>query len=584
MTTFAIGETDFELDGRPHRVLSGSIHYFRVHPDQWAQRISMAKAMGLNTIETYVPWNQHAPQRGEFRTDGILDLGRFLDAVAAAGLHAIVRPGPYICAEFDGGGLPGWLFRDPTVGVRRNEPQYLAAVEEYLDAVYAIVEPRQIDRGGPVVLVQIENEYGAYGSDSDYLRTLVRMTRDAGITVPLTTIDQPSDLAKGSLPGELHMTASFGSRAQERLATLREHQRTGPLMCAEFWNGWFDWWGSHHHLTSAADAAAELDALLAAGASVNMYMFHGGTSFGTTNGANDKGVYLPTVTSYDYDAPLDESGRPTEKFWAFREVIARYAPVPDEVPEVPAPGAPIDAPFTSSAPLFTLVDALGDERAVNGLPTTDSVDHYSGLALYSADIDVRDGDPVLAFAEVRDRAQLFLDGRPLGVLSREHHDTAISLPIGARGALDVLVEDQGRVNYGRRIGEHKGLIGPATLSGEALERWTIRPLDLDAVPTLVDRLAESVTTAGPVVLHARVEGLEAGRDLFLDTHGWGKGFAWINGFPLGRYWSRGPQHTLYVPGPLLRDGVAEVVVLELGAMARPVVSFVDAPDLGHTEL
>ena len=296
---FAIGPTDFELDGRPHRILAGALHYFRVHPDLWADRIRKARLMGLNAIETYVAWNAHEPRRGEWQADDGLDLGRFLDLVAAEGMHAIVRPGPYICAEWDNGGLPAWLFRDPDVGVRRSEPHYLEAVRGYLRRVYEVVAPRQVDAGGPVILVQVENEYGAYGADKGYLAELVRVTREAGISVPLTTIDQPTPqmLADGSLPG-LHLTASFGSRTAERLETLREFQPTGPLMCMEFWCGWFDDWGSHHHVTDAAASAAELDALLAAGGSVNVYMFHGGTNFGITNGANDKGRYAP-ITGVD---------------------------------------------------------------------------------------------------------------------------------------------------------------------------------------------------------------------------------------------------------------------------------------------
>lgn len=583
MAEFSIGDRDFLLDGRPFRVLAGGLHYFRVHPEQWAQRIAMAKAMGLNTIETYVPWNVHSPTRGEFVTDGILDLARFLDEIARAGMTAIVRPGPYICGEWDGGGLPGWLFRDPTVGIRRNEPQYLEAVAEYLRAVYEIVVPRQVDRGGPVILVQIENEYGAYGSDKQYLRHLVEVTRAAGVTVPLTTIDQPTDLAAGSLPGELHLTASFGSRAAERLAILRTHQPTGPLMCAEFWNGWFDWWGAPHHVTSASAAAAELDVMLAAGASVNFYMFHGGTNFGFTNGANDKGTYLATVTSYDYDAPLDESGRPTDKFWAFREVIAKYAPVPEQVPDVEPVGTPASAPFTASLPLFDALNDLGIDVPADAVPTTDSVDHYRGFSLYTAEIVTSGATPVLTVGEVRDRAQAFLNREPVGVLSRENHEVALPLPPGAHGVLELLVEDQGRVNYGPRIGEHKGLIAPVTLEGAPLERWTIRPLDVDRVPGLIDRFRQDVVTGGPVFLHARVEGLDAGRDLYLDTAGWGKGAVWVNGFPLGRYWSRGPQRTLYVPGALLAEGVADVVVLELVAVVRSGVRFLDHAELGSIE-
>ena len=273
---FEIGEHDFLLDGRPFQVISGALHYFRVHPGQWADRIHKARLMGLNTIETYVPWNLHEPVEGSWTAEDGLDLGAFLDAVAAEGMRAIVRPGPYICAEWVNGGLPAWLTAEPGVGIRRSEPRYLAAVSRYLREVYAIVAPRQLDNGGPVVLVQIENEYGAYGDDKDYLRALVDVTRAAGIVVPLTTVDQPQPtmLENGSLP-DLHRTASFGSRAVERLATLREYQKTGPLMCSEFWNGWFDHWGEYHHITSPADSAAELDAVLAAGASVNLYMVHG---------------------------------------------------------------------------------------------------------------------------------------------------------------------------------------------------------------------------------------------------------------------------------------------------------------------
>ncbi|MEN0103213.1 MAG: beta-galactosidase, partial [Curtobacterium sp.] len=277
---FAIGDTDFLLDGEPHRVLSGAIHYFRVHPDLWADRIHKARLMGLNTIETYVAWNAHAPSPDVFDLTGGLDLGRFLDLVAAEGMHAIVRPGPYICAEWTNGGLPYWLFTDGTVGVRRDEPQFLAAVQDYLDALAPVLVPRQIDHGGPIVLVQVENEYGAYGSDPVYLTKLEQMHRDIGLTVPFTSVDQPMGtmLEDGSLPS-LHKTGSFGSRSASRLERLRQAQPTGPLMCSEFWDGWFDSWGEHHHTTSAAASAEDLDVLLAAGGSVNIYMFHGGTNF-----------------------------------------------------------------------------------------------------------------------------------------------------------------------------------------------------------------------------------------------------------------------------------------------------------------
>ncbi|WP_347977295.1 beta-galactosidase family protein [Microbacterium sp. ProA8] len=587
--SFAIGETDFLLDGEPFRVLSGALHYFRVHPGQWADRIRKARLMGLNTIETYVAWNAHEPRRGEWDATGWNDLGAFLDLVAAEGMHAIVRPGPYICAEWHNGGLPVWLTGLEGVGLRRSEPLYLAEVTAYLERVYEIVVPRQIDRGGPVVLVQIENEYGAYGDDTAYLEHLVRVTKDAGITVPLTTIDQPTDqmLSDGSVEG-VHLTGSFGSRAAERLATLRRHQPTGPLMCAEFWDGWFDWWGNAHHTTPPSASAAELDALLSAGASVNFYMFHGGTNYGLTNGANDKGRYLPIVTSYDYDAPLDERGDPTDKYFAFRDVIAKYATVPDEVPAV-----------TGSAPAFEVAlqpaaaPVLGTASHHGTPPTFEELGHLSALVSYEAELpDGRGG--VLRFGEVRDHAWVSVDGVPLGTLSRTRHEDALLVPDARR--VRVLVEEQGRVNYDVRLGEPKGLIGPVTLDGNPLTDWTATPIDVAALGAAA---AASATTgaAGPVAdapptaaeplvgpfLRRGVFTLESPADLFLDTAGWGKGYALVNGFLLGRYWSSGPQRTLYVPAAAVHAGENSLVVIELDRVTETVARFIAEPDLGPRE-
>jgi beta-galactosidase len=580
--TFAIGDRDFLLDGDPFRILSGAIHYFRVHPDLWADRIRKARLMGLNTIETYVPWNEHSPAPGVFLSDGGLDLGRFLDLVAAEGMRAVVRPGPYICAEWDNGGLPAWLFTDPTIGVRSSEPGYLAAVDSFMDQLLPLVVERQITRGGPVILFQIENEYGAYGSDKSYLQHLVDVAKRAGVDVPLFTCDQPfgTMIEDGSLPG-LHKTGTFGSRAVERLAFLRERQPTGPLMCAEFWNGWFDNWGTHHHTTDAAASAAELDTLLAAGASVNIYMFHGGTNFSFTNGANDKGIYEPTITSYDYDAPLSEDGYPTDKYFAFREVIGKHFPVPDEAP-APRSSAPASSVgVTSSAPLLDIAAALSSRLTVDGpIPASEVTGQYRGIFLYERQMS--DGG-VLTFAEVRDRAQFFLDGFPLGTLSRELGERSISLPRG--GLLQILVEDQGRVNYGPRIGEAKGLIGPALLNGEEICDWTVRPVDVDSLKPFREAatlLSGTGGVPGPSVSFATFEA-DGPVDRYLRLDGWTTGNAFINGFNLGRYWSRGPQRTLYVPGPLVRRGLNELAVLELQGSSTREVSFVARPDLGPDE-
>jgi beta-galactosidase len=578
VTSFSIGDTDFLRDGKPHQVISGALHYFRVHPDQWQDRIRKARLMGLNTIETYVAWNAHEPRRGEWDATGWNDLGRFLDLVHAEGLDAIVRPGPYICAEWHNGGLPNWL----TAGersLRSSDPEFLVDISAYLRRVYEIVAPRQIDRGGPVVLVQIENEYGAYGSDKAYLDALVALTKDAGITVPLTTVDQPVDqmLADGSLP-ELHKTGSFGSRTAERLATLRAHQPTGPLMCSEFWDGWFDWWGGVHHTTEVDDAAADLDALLSAGASVNIYMFHGGTNFGLTNGANHKGRYLPIVTSYDYDAPLDEAGNPTAKFFAFRDVIAKYAPVPEELPTAARPSPTLTVPLTA---VGAWTDAPAADATTGNPATFDALGHLSALVRYDVELPPTDGPGLLSLEEPRDLAWVRVDGQPIGSLSRTRHDRTLRIPAGR--TLSILVEDQGRVNYDHRLGEEKGLIGTPTLDGVPLTGWRSTPLEVAEIAAAVAARRDAVEAGpGPSAWVADIP-LDAPSDLFLDTTSWSKGYAFVNGFFLGRYWRNGPQRTLFVPAPATRTGRNRLVVLELENLLAPHAELVAGLLLGDTE-
>ncbi|RPK54827.1 Beta-galactosidase precursor [Streptomyces sp. ADI96-02] len=582
MPELTITDDGFLLDGAPFRIVSGSLHYFRVHPEQWADRLHKARLMGLNTVDVYIPWNLHQPRRGgPLRLEDGLDLPRFLELAAAEGLHVLLRPGPYICAEWEAGGLPAWLLADPDVRLRTSDPRYQEPVDRYFELLLPHIRPHLATEGGPVVAVQVENEYGASGlRDSAHLAHLVTLLQQGGVDVPLFTSDQAGDLADGGIPGILR-TVNFSRGAAARLRSLREHQPRGPLMCGEFWSGWFDRWGSGHNRRSADEVCGTLDEILAADASVNIYMFHGGTNFGFTNGANDKGHYRPTITSYDYDAPLDEAGDPTDKYGRFREIIARYATVPAEpVPPASRKLSLPDIRLTERASLLAQADRLGTARQAERPLTMEELGQAFGFVLYRTTLPAA-GDGVLRLGEVHDRCQVFVDGQPIGVLERERREQALSLRSPAAGAsLTLLVENQGRVNYGAGLRDWKGVAGPVTFDGEPLSGWTCTPLPLDDPAALA--FSPAGTDAGPAFHRGTFEVAEPA-DTFLHLPGWTKGNAWVNGFPLGRFWSRGPQHSLYVPGPVLRPGANEVVVLELHGSATDVVRLDVSPDLGPAE-
>lgn len=577
--TFAIAEQGFELDGKPMQIISGALHYFRVHPSQWADRMDMACDLGLNAIETYVAWNFHSSKPGEFRLDGWRDLGAFLDMAGQRGLHAIVRPGPYICAEWRNAGFPSWLTAQD-IALRTKESRFLAAVAQYFDDLLPVIVPRQVSQGGNVLMVQVENEYGAYGDDKEYLRAIADLLRERGIDVPLFTCDQASErmLTRGSLP-ELLATGTFGSRSLERLATLRRHQPVGPLMCMEYWNGWFDSWGQHHHVTDPEESAEDLAQLLAEGASVNLYMLHGGTNFELNNGANHKGTYTPIATSYDYDAPLSEDGQVTPKFAAFRSAIHHHLGLesaPVNVDRVDAPTFDVSLHAASS-----WTDCIGPAREYTSLPAFDEVEPEARFMLYECQIT--DEDRVLVFDDVRDRAYCFLDDEPVGSMDRTRRQRTIALPTRP-GRLTLLVEDLGRVNYGQRLGEHKGLIGPCVSAVRDISDWRVAPVDLTVMGTTCAGEQEALVgpMAGPVLTVSCFDAPE-GRDLFLSTRSLGTGVAWCNGQLLGRYWSAGPTSTLYIPGPIVHAERNIVLIWELEAIADPKLSFVAHPMLGHTE-
>ncbi|MEC4020681.1 glycoside hydrolase family 35 protein [Streptomyces sp. H27-D2] len=594
MPEFVVGTDSFELDGRPVRLLSGAVHYFRVHEAQWGHRLAMLRAMGLNCVETYVPWNYHEPRQGVHHD--VEALGRFLDAAWEAGLYAIVRPGPYICAEWENGGLPDWLTGPLGRRVRTRDAEYLALVDRWFQRVLAEVAPRQIDRGGPVVMVQVENEYGSYGSDQEYLRHLADTLAECGVSVPLFTSDGPEDhmLTGGSVPGVL-ATANFGSGAREAFEVLRRHQADGPLMCMEFWCGWFTHWAAEEAegagrgaeaeqgVRSAREAADALREILECGASVNLYMAHGGTNFAGWAGANRSGAYhrgelRPTVTSYDYDAPIDEYGQPTEKFWAFRNVLAPYAEGP--LPGLPPDPVPLGEPARSGplewAPLPDVLETLGGREVTAAVPPTfEELGVDRGVVRYRLDIPGPRQPYPLSVVGLRDRAVAYVDGVRTAVLSGED---AVVGEVPGPAAVELWVESLGRVNYGPRLAESKGITGGVLHERQYLHGVRARGLRLDAldeaeaVAKLTFWPLDDGSGAGPGLYRGTVEVRGPG-DAALELPGWTRGFVWLNGFCLGRYWEAGPQRALYVPGPVLRAGANELLVLEL-----------EGPAGGHVQL
>ncbi|WP_051970206.1 glycoside hydrolase family 35 protein [Kitasatospora azatica] len=587
MSSLTHDRDGFALDGRPLRILSGALHYFRVVPEQWDHRLALLRAMGLNTVETYVPWNLHEPAPGEYEFTGRLDLVAFVRAAERTGLKVLVRPGPYICAEWEFGGLPAWLLKDPATRLRCSDPRYLAAVDRWFDALLPLLVPLLAESGGPVLALQVENEYGSYGTDAAYLRHLAQGLRRRGADCLLFTSDGPAHpmMQGGTLAGVLP-TANFGDRAGESFELLRGYAPDAPPVCMEFWNGWFDHWGAPHHTRDAADAAKVLDEMLAAGGSVNLYMAHGGTNFGYLNGANlTDGRLEPTVTSYDYDAAISEDGRPTAKFWAFREVLGRYTELPPAPAVEPPPLlAPRRLELSAPLPLLDLVDGLADPVHAASTLAMEELDQSYGFVLYRTWVTGPREAAELQVDGLGDRAQVFLDGQPVGVLDRTGRSGGrIELAVPAGGArLELLVENLGRINYGPALADRKGISGAVRLGLQQLHSWQMYPLPLEDIgdlPFLEGESAQRPAAADQPVFRRAVLELDQPADTFVLTEGHGKGLCWVNGFLLGRYWDIGPQQTLYLPGPLLREGSNELVLLELHGPAGDGLDLVAEPVL-----
>ena len=581
--TFEIGKKDFLLDGKPFRIISGAIHYFRVPREYWRDRLLKLKACGFNTVETYIAWNMHQPTEDTFNFSGMLDIDAYFSLAEELGLYVIVRPGPYICSEWDFGGLPWWLLKNDDIELRCADSTYLAAVDRFYDQLIPILAKHQLTEGGNIILIQNENEYGSYGDDGEYLRYLADGLKARGITVPLFSSDgaEKQMLTGGTLP-DIHKTANFGSRPGENFAKLREYQPEGPLMCAEYWNGWFDHWGEEHHHRNPADAAACLDEILACGASVSAYMFHGGTNFGFMNGANFYDCYEPTISSYDDDAPVNECGALTEKYHLFKDVISKYAPVPEvDIPALPEPVSYGTLKFTRSARLPDCLSRLSSPVSLVAPRPMEKLGQGYGYILYRCRVKGPRDEQTLHFDTLYDRAYVFADGRYIGMQYRNDKEDTIKLTVPPEGVtLDVLVENMGRVNYGRFLADRKGISHGIGAGNNFFYHWQAYTLPMDNTENI--SFADGVVPfdGTPVFLSADLEISGEPRDTFVKLPGFKKGIIIVNGKVLSRYWEVGPQRSAYLPAPFLRQGKNTVTVFETEGFERAEVIFDSVPDIG----
>ncbi|MGN0299414.1 MAG: glycoside hydrolase family 35 protein [Lachnospiraceae bacterium] len=604
----------FYMDGDPIQIRSGAIHYFRVVPEYWEDRLLKLKQCGLNTVETYTCWNLHERKEGEFNFTGMLDLGRYLSLAEKLGLYVILRPGPYICAEWEMGGLPSWLLNIPDMKIRCFHQGFLEKVENYYKKLFEIVRPHFSTNGGCVIAMQIENEYGSFGDDQRYMRAVQDIYRKNLVDVCLFTSDGPGYfmLSGGSLPNVVP-AINFGSNPKRNFELLREFRPDAPLFCAEYWNGWFDHWYEKHHERDSADTAQVYEQMLDLGASVSFYMFHGGTNFGFYNGANYENGIQPTVTSYDYNCPVSECGDLTEKYFSIKEVIEKKTGVHREIVAENLPKKAYGTvKLTEQADLFANVRRLQKSITSSYLMSMEELGQDFGFVLYESQMRGPFEKIELSIDGLHDRAQVYLDGKLLGIkedTGKRNDVITLGMKSGESGQLSILVENMGRVNYGGHIWEKKGILGGVRIANRYHYDWkmycvtcenlaefeffSVEKDDLlveEKIEGLAVEQAEEEKIRGrqwsimerPTVYRGFFQVEEGQRaDTFVRLDGFIKGNVWINGFNLGRYWNiAGPQKTLYLPAPLLREGKNEIWVLELEGCEKAEIALIDYEILG----
>lgn len=579
--SFALGDSVFLLDGKPLQIISGEMHYVRIPDAYWKDRLHKAKAMGLNTVAVYCMWNMHEPEPGKWVFSGNEDVARFVKLAEQEGLWVILRPGPYVCAEWEFGGYPWWLLKDKDIKVRSRDPRFMKAARGYLMALGKQLAPLQVTHGGPILMVQVENEYGSFGNDTAYERQIAHDLGDAGFNVPMFTADGDWLFKNAVLPGILPAANGEGDPAKLKKLVNEFHGGKGPYFVAELYPGWLDHWGEKFVTVSADKVVKETKRLLDAGVSINFYMWHGGTNFGFMSGANynKKRPIQPDITSYDYDAPLSEAGDPTEKYRALRKLIMQYLPASSRAKVPPVPAAPhfIGIPeiaLKTSAALFSNLPK--PVHATHPL-TMEQLNQGYGYVLYRHMLS-GGGTALLRIDSLRDYAEIFINGKRVGILNRmlDQDSLEITAPAGSR--LDILVENLGRINYGHEmVYNRKGIIGDVTFGGKTLSGWDMYSLPFKNVKGI--HFASGAQQKEVPVIYKGTFRLKSAGDTFLDMREWGKGIVLVNGHNLGRYWNIGPQQTLYLPGCWLKKGTNTIVIFEQLGEGHASVSAIDHPIL-----
>lgn len=596
---FEAGNGTFLLNGEPFVVKAAELHYPRIPKPYWDQRIKLCKALGMNTICLYTFWNSHEPKEGEFDFTGQNDLREFIKLCEENDMKVILRPGPYVCAEWEMGGLPWWLLKKKDIKLRENDPYFLERVDKFQQAVADQVSDLTVDKGGPIIMVQVENEYGSYGADKEYVGNIRDMLRkNFGDDVTLFQCDWSSNFELNGLE-DLIWTMNFGTGANidQQFARLKELRPESPLMCSEFWSGWFDKWGANHETRPAADMIDGIDEMLSKGISFSLYMTHGGTNWGHWAGANSPG-YAPDVTSYDYDAPISESGQTTPKFWELRNTLAKYydgKKLPD-VPKTIKPIAIKQFNFTEVAPLFP---NLPESKKDKDIKTMEEYDQGFGSILYRTTLpELKDGG-LLTINDAHDYAQIFIDGKYIGKLDRRNGEKELKIPACKNGAqLDILIEAMGRINFGRAIKDFKGITKNVTVTEDRsghkfvcdLKNWEV--FNLEDTPEFYESMEYmpiGAFTPGengrlPIGVYKGTFNVSKPSDTFLNFETWGKGLVYVNGHGIGRIWEIGPQQTLYVPGCWLKKGENEIMVFDIVGPKEAVAEGLTEPLLDNLQV